>query len=227
MKKIERGFTLIELLIVISIIVTLMAVGSFGITNFSKSRGPHMAATEAQGMFSLAKLEAIAKGTFVRVLIHAENDPNNTLHRERYLKYITIQSLNRGPNERRDTPAGAPEPLEDDFWEITQRGQMLSKNAWFIPSLSNQTDLTIPTVYVRLPGQSEGELSRCYYYEFNSQGIIRDPKPGAVAPRFIVSGGSMPPGNVEPIRKDKNVAGFVIWRNGTTSQIQHPEQIGL
>ena len=140
---------------------------------------------------------------------------------------MAIQSLNKGLNQDRDTQITDEEAQGDDFWEITKKGYSLAKNAWFIPSLSNQTDLTIPTISVKLPAQSEAETSNCYYYLFNSQGIMVNPKPATLAPRFIVSGGSMPPGNTEPIRKDKNVAGFVIWRNGTTSQIKHPEQIGL
>jgi prepilin-type N-terminal cleavage/methylation domain-containing protein len=222
-----KGFTLIELLVVISIIAILASIGSFGISNFSKSRGVSMATSEAAGIFQLARIEAKARPTYVRVLIHAENDPDNMLHRERYLRYMVIQSLNKGPNEKRDTQITDEDAQGDDFWEITKKGHSLAKNAWFIPSLSNQTDLTIPTISARLPAQADGETSNCYYYLFNQQGIMVNPKPATIAPRFVIGSGSMPPGNAEPIRKNNNVGGFVIWRNGATSTIKHPEQVGL
>lgn len=217
MKK--NGFTLIEMLVVISIITILMAVGSFGIKDFTKSQGVSTAVPIAEGMVQLAKIDATALSSRARLLIHAQNSPENELHRERYLRYLIVQTLNYGPDGQSDT--------SDDFWEIKSRGKALPKNAWFIPSLSNQTGLTIPTITVKLPAQAEGETSLCYYYEFNSQGILVDPAPNTIAPRFILGGGSLPPGTVEPITENKNYDGFVIWRNGTTSKIRHPEQIGL
>ena len=217
----KPGYTLIELLIVISIMATLMTIGSFGISNFSKARGVSTGVTLAQQYTQAAKETALTRPSRSRLLIHGTNDPTNTLHRERYLRYMVIQVLNAGPDEQLNT--------DDDFWEIAQKGKYLPNRAWFIPSLSNQTDLIIPTVDARLPGQPDGETSTCFYYEFNTQGLLTDPKPGVLAPRFVISGGSLPPGTVEPIRSDddRNVGGFVIWKKGTTSRIKHPDQIGL
>ena len=217
----KPGYTLIELLVVISIIALLMTIGSYGILNFSKSQGVNMGVTVGQQYMQTARDVATTGPSRARLLIHGTSDPTNSLHRERYLKYMAIQVLNLGPDERSDT--------DDDFWEIAQKGVTLPDNAWFIPSLSNQTDLTIPTADVRLPGQPAEETSTCYYYEFNRQGILTNPKPGVKAPRFIISGGSLPPGTAEPIRSDndRNVGGFVIWKKGTTSRITHPDQIGL
>lgn len=202
-----------------AIIATLATVGSFGIKNFSKAQGVSTAVPIAEGFMAQARADAMVLPSRSRLLIHATNDPTNTLHRERYLRYMIIQTLNYGPDEKRDTA--------DDFWEFKSRGTFLPQNAWFIPSLSNQVGHEIPIIEnVTLPGNS---VSRCYYYEFNSQGILTNPSVGVLAPRFIISGGAMPPGSPEPIRQadDRNVGGFVIWKKGTTSKIRHPDQIGL
>jgi prepilin-type N-terminal cleavage/methylation domain-containing protein len=215
----KKGFTLIEMIVVMAIIATLATIGSFGIKNFSKAQGVSTAVPIAEGAMSLAKNAAMHRPSRARLLIHATNDPTVTLNRERYLRYMIIQTLNYGPDERRDTA--------DDFWEFTSRGISLPDSAWFIQSLSNQVGHEIPVLEnVILPGNN---TARCYYYEFNSQGILTNPLVGVKAPRFIISGGSMPPGSVEPIRQDddKNVGGFVIWKKGNTSTIKHPSQIGL
>ena len=39
----KKGFTLIELIVVMTIIATLMTIGSFGISNFTKAKGVGMA----------------------------------------------------------------------------------------------------------------------------------------------------------------------------------------
>ena len=223
----KRGFTLIEMIVVMAIIATLATVGSFGIKSFTKSQGVSTAVPIAEGAMSLAKNAAMHRPSRARLLIHATNDPAVTLHRERYLRYMIIQTLNYGPNDNNDTPSNVSVAGGDDFWEFTSRGIFLPDKAWFIPSLSNQVGHEIPVLEnVILPGNSS---SRCYYYEFNSHGILTNPLVGVKAPRFIISGGSMPPGSVEPIRQadDKNVGGFVIWKKGNTSTIKHPDQIGL
>ena len=70
------GYSLLELLIVISIMATLMTVGSFGIKNFSKASGVSAAIPIAQGVFSQARSLAIEKGTNTRVLMHRHDTPH-------------------------------------------------------------------------------------------------------------------------------------------------------
>ena len=90
------------------------------------------------------------------------------------------------------------------------------------------------------PGQSStvlpgGAVQNCRVYEFNSQGIITSPPPtngtayGNDVPRFVIRAGSLPPGTTEPIPAggagERNVGGFVIWKNGRTAVFRHPDQV--
>ena len=47
-------------------------------------------------------------------------------------------------------------------------------------------------------------------------------------PRFVIRAGSLPPGTTEPIAAsgagERNVGGFVIWKNGRTAVFRHPDQ---
>ena len=116
----------------------------------------------------------------------------------------------------------------DDEWEFAARGTYLPDGGFYSVALSNQPDLQIPTVSVTLPGDTTETV--CSYYEFKGVAGISTliTKPGAGA-RFVISGGVLPPGAAEPIRNEKsgkkNVGGFMIWRNATTSLIRHPDQI--
>jgi hypothetical protein len=48
-------------------------------------------------------------------------------------------------------------------------------------------------------------------------------------PRFVIRAGSLPPGATEPIPAsgagERNVGGFVIWKNGRTAVFRHPDQV--
>lgn len=228
----KKGFTLLEMLVVLTIIATLLSLSSWGLTVFSKNRSVGVGVDLAAGQLALAKNaarnepgEAPNQGGRARLLIHTDNSRTDILSRERHLRYMVIQRLS--------DDNGTPEP-EDDVWEIAGKGIYLPKHAFYSPSLSNQPDLSppvlIPTIDVILPGDTE--TSKCDYFEFVGCGTIStvlvNPAVGEKAPRLVISGGSKPPGSAEPIRvNNKNVGGFVIWRNGSTHLIRHPEQVGL
>lgn len=224
----KKGYTLIELLIVMTIIVTLMSVGSYGIITYSKARGVGAAVDVAAMQVMMAKNlarnvgEAPYLGGRSRLLIHTDNSKTDPQNIERHLRFMIIQRLS--------DDMGTPEP-EDDVWEIASKGVYLPKGGYYSPALSNQLSLSppipIPTTDVILPGDTE--TTKCDYYEFKGSGaittILVNPPVGVNAPRLVISGGSKPPGAAEPIRKNKNVGGFVIWRNGSTHLIRHPDQI--
>ena len=67
------GYSLLELLVVLSIMATLMTIGSYGIKNFSKASGVSAAIPIAQGVFSQAEHSRSRKGTNTRVMMHADN----------------------------------------------------------------------------------------------------------------------------------------------------------
>lgn len=223
----KKGFTLIELIVVMTIIATLMTIGSFGISNFTKAKGVGMAVSTSQAIVSEAALIAKLNGTppyaggRTRLLIHTDSSKTGVEDRKRYLRFLIIQRLADDMN----TPDEA-----DDEWEFAARGTYLPDGGFYSVALSNQPDLQIPTVSVTLPGDADETV--CSYYEFKGVAGISTliTKPGAGA-RFVISGGVLPPGAAEPIRNEKsgkkNVGGFMIWRNATTSTIRHPDQIGL
>ena len=82
------AFTLVEMLVVITIITILLTVGALGLKNLSKGSGVSAGLPVAEAVFAEARAIAIGRGTKARVLVHAENNRNDEVHRERYLKYM-------------------------------------------------------------------------------------------------------------------------------------------
>jgi prepilin-type N-terminal cleavage/methylation domain-containing protein len=205
-----NGFSLLELLVVISLIAVLMTVGSFGIKNFSKASGVRSGVPIAQGVFAEARALAIKKGTNTRVMMHCDNR-TDSLNRERNLRYMVVQYKD-----------------EADEWVTASKGVKLPEGVYYSVSLSNRgTAPNTTTSSAILPG---GEFQACRTYEFNSQGIITQPEPdGNDVPRFVIRAGSLAPGQTEPTPAsgagERNVGGFVIWRNGRTSVFRHPDQV--
>jgi len=209
------AFTLIELLVVITLITVLLTVGAMGLKNMAKSSGVSAGVPIAEALFAEARTMAISKGTKVRVLVHAKNEPGDEYHRDRYLRYMAI----------------AYEDVDDDGnpsggWVVASKGSLLPKGVYYSEKLSKRAGVPLPPkMTITLPGNSS---STCYFYEFNSEGLINNPKPdpsGSRVPAFVIVSGSLPPGKKEPIIKGKNVGGFVIWRTGRTSVFRHPDQI--
>lgn len=211
------GYSLLELLVVISIITVLMAVGSMGIKNFSQASGVSSGVPIAQVVFAEARALAIEKGTNTRVMMHADNSIDN-LNRERNLRYMVVQYL-----DTKNT-----EVTTDDEWVTASRGVKLPEGVFYSVSLSNRDTAPDTTVSAgALPG---GVVQNCRVYEFNTQGIIISPAPdGNNVPRFVIMAGSLAPGQTEPTAKsgtgERNVGGFVIWKNGRTSVFRHPNQV--
>jgi len=228
-----NGFSLLELLVVISLIAVLMTVGSFGIKNFSKASGVSSGVPIAQGVFAQARALAIEKGTDTRVLVHFYNNTLR-LNRERMLRYMVVQYFG--------DPNNTPSDPSDDEWVTASKGVKLPAGVFYSPNLSGRNSAPnvkggnpVRTVDTRLPGQGANDVSTCCQYKFNSQGIIIEPAPdsgisyGNNPPRFVIRAGSLAPGQTEPTAVsgagERNVGGFVIWRNGRTSVFRHPDQV--
>ncbi|MFK7909963.1 MAG: prepilin-type N-terminal cleavage/methylation domain-containing protein [Akkermansiaceae bacterium] len=215
MRRSAAAFTLVEMIVVITIITILLTVGALGLKNLSKGSGVSAGLPVAEAVFAEARAIAIGKGTNARVLIHANFNPNDDFHKERYLKYMIVayEELDADGN-----PNGN--------WKLDSRGVTLPDNVYFIKDLSENNAPPLQTDTIELPGRSS---SSCYYYQFNSEGLITSPEiSGNSVPRFVIRVASLPPGQQDPIASsdaEKNMGGFVIWRSGRTSIFRHPDQI--
>lgn len=210
------AFTLVEMLVVITIITVMLTVGALGLRNLSKSSGVSASLPIAESIFAEARAIAIGKGTRARVLIHGTNDRNDELHRERFLRYLAV-AYEELDNDGR--PSGR--------WVVASRGSNLPEGVFYVNSLSESNGAPdVSTMTITLPGNSS---TNCFYYEYNSEGMMSDPViSGNNVPRFVVRAGSLPPGSNEPIASSsgkKNIGGFVVWRTGRTSVFRHPSQI--
>lgn len=214
-RRVAPAFTLVEMLVVITIITVLLTIGAMGLKNMSKASGVGAGLPVAEAIFSEARNIAMAKGTKTRVLIHAENDPQNEYHRDRLLRYMAIE-YQKLDDEGQPT----------DNWVIAAKGVSLPKGVYFSKELSEKSGMTLQIKSeVELPGGSDAKAA-CYYYEFNAEGMMSNPLPsGDDVPSFVIGVGSLPPGSDEPKGMGRNVGGFKIWRSGRTSLFRHPDQI--
>ncbi|MBT7959614.1 MAG: prepilin-type N-terminal cleavage/methylation domain-containing protein [Akkermansiaceae bacterium] len=209
------AFTLVELIVVITIITILLTVGALGLKNLSKGSGISAGVPVAEAVFAEARAIAIGKGTNTRVLIHAELDSDDEFHKERYLRYMAIQYEELNADGK---PSGN--------WLLASRGTTLPDAVYFMKDLSEINAPVLQTETVTLPGNSS---TTCYYYQFNSEGLITSPTiSGNSVPRFVIQVASLPPGQSTPVASSdakRNMGGFVIWRGGRTSLFRHPDQI--
>ncbi len=209
------AFTLVELIVVITIITILLTVGALGLKNLSKGSGISAGVPIAEAVFAEARAIAVGKGTNARVLIHAQQDSDDEFHKERYLRYMAVQyeELDADGN-----PSGN--------WVLASRGTTLPDGVYFMKDLSEESAPALESETVTLPGNSS---TTCYYYTFNSEGLITSPKiNGDAVPRFVIQVASLPPGQSTPVASSdakRNMGGFVIWRSGRTSVFRHPDQI--
>ena len=143
------GYSLLELLIVISIMATLMTVGSFGIKNFSKASGVSAAIPIAQGVFSQARSLAIEKGTNTRVMMHADNRTDTSTVSVTFVTWWCSMKI------------------QDGNWVTASKGVKLPEGVFYSLSLSNRSTAPNPVVQV---ARSTGwqRCKSCRTYEFNS-----------------------------------------------------------
>ena len=115
---------------------------------------------------------------------------------------------------------------------LPSKGVKLPEGVFYSLDLSNRS--TAPNPVHQWTLFRVERCKTCRTYEFNSQGIITSPPPtngndyGNDVPRFVIRAGSLPPGSTEPIPAsgagERNVGGFVIWKNGRTAVFRHPDQ---
>ena len=210
---VRRGFSLVELLAVMTIIAILLSLASVGVSNIGKGQGVTSGLSLAEGLLSQARSLAINNNATARLIIH--NDLNDAIPEEskryRRMMMVVYKVLDE-------------EGSEVDEWIRAGNPVFLPDSVYFSANLS-LTDMRggdqIPTDTHQLTSQV-ADSHQCFIYEFNGQGILTTPGAG-----FVLESGPRPPGEPNPIiRKEKDVGGFAILKNGSTTLIRDITQFG-
>lgn len=213
------GFTLVELLVVILIISILLTVGSVALKG-AGGKGVTTALATTEALFDEARSVAVGKGARSRILINADDPQSND-----YLRQLVIVS---------EVLDDQGQPSEPPVWEVSSRGYTMPDKVFFSQEFSRRNHEAgsgeIETFRLsgdRVSAMYEGEY---YFYEFNSEGICTTGLSGDTysGPSFVVGAGIRTPGSESPRttgEATRDFAGFVIWRNGSTSVFRNPDQI--
>lgn len=206
----RRGFSLVELLVVIliiSLLLTLAAVGLRGIGG----KGISVALATTEAVFDEARSIAVGKGTKCRVLIDVNDVNDVTTYKRRIL--VAYEEL-----DAKGEPSGK--------WVLSSRPTLLPERTFYSQTYSKRDHKA-----------DSGELDemslainktafdgRYLYYEFNAEGICTTP--GA---SFVIGGGIRADGQQPRTSGEgkRDFAGFVVWRNGRTSLFRGPDEIGI
>lgn len=209
----RRGFTLLELLTVMSIIAILISLGAVGINKIGKGQGVTAGLALGESLLVQARTLAINQNAPARLIIHGDINDQDPIERDRYRRLMMVV-YRETDNEGRLLPGwkryGTPTFLPDGVYYAVELSQADMRSGGVIPVERHQ-----------LSGQP-GDQRLCHYYEFNGQGVCTTPGAG-----FIVESGNRPPGQIRPLlggRRD--VGGFVVLRNGGTTQIRDIERLG-
>jgi prepilin-type N-terminal cleavage/methylation domain-containing protein len=209
-RKASSGFSLVEILIVILIISILMTAGVLGLKNLAAGKGTSSAISTCESLFNEARSIAISKRCKTRLLI--DTDDNN---KDEYLRRVAIahQKINDD---------GTVDP---NAWVISNRAYELPAATYYSKEYSKLADgANIPEANMSGENFTARYAGNYAYYEFNAEGVSLNP--GA---SFIIGAGIRPKGQEPRFIADaeKDVAGFVIWRNGRTSTYRNPEHMEI
>jgi prepilin-type N-terminal cleavage/methylation domain-containing protein len=219
-----RGFSLVEMLVVIAIISILMTAGSIGLSNLG-GRGVTSGVDTCEALVDEARGLAIGKNLRSALLV-AKNLDNNPAEN---LRRVLVAHEQIGADGSAANPDN-PQPN----WELTSRGALLPEQTFYSHVFSqenhdpNATGANIDEIpYAKLVGAKSSYRGSYYIYEFNAQGMPKNP-----GTSFVIGTGSRiltksvienPPKVVASAKRD--FGGFVIWRNGRTSVFRSPDQV--
>jgi prepilin-type N-terminal cleavage/methylation domain-containing protein len=209
----SKGFSLVELLAVMTIIAVLLSLASVGISKIGKGQGITSGIALAEGLVSSARSIAKGKGTTARLIIHSELNDNDPTERSRYRRLMMVVyheiDPETGVESQTWSRSGVPVFLPEQVYFSAERSrkEVVTGDEWSKDRFQLSND----------PSDS----ADCYYIEFNSQGICTTP--GA---SFVFENGARPNNEERTVLgKTRNIGGFVIWRNGSTSMIRDIDQI--
>jgi prepilin-type N-terminal cleavage/methylation domain-containing protein len=209
-RKASPGFSLVEILVVILIISILMTAGVMGLKNLSVGKGTSSAIATCESLFNEARTIAISKRCNSRLMVDIDNSSSDN-----YLRRIVI----------------AHQKINDDG-TISPNEWILASRAYFLPAAtfySREYSKLTNGGNILEASMTGGNFTALYagkyaYYEFNAEGIAL--QAGA---SFVIGGGIRPKGQEPRFIRDaeKDMAGFVIWRNGRTSTYRNPEHMNI
>ncbi|TAG09163.1 MAG: prepilin-type N-terminal cleavage/methylation domain-containing protein [Verrucomicrobia bacterium] len=211
----RSAFTLVEMLVVIAIMSILMTAGAIGLGGMD-GKGVTSGVATVEALVNEARGLAVSQGTESRLLVAQTltSTPADNLRK------IVIVTRTRKAD-------GSPE--ETERWQLASRGVTLPDQTFFSVRFSKKNHTGTPTALetMSLNGADIKQLFRgnYYYYEFNAQGLPKDP-----GSSFVIATGARPSVMPQPPPRltaagKRDFGGFVIWRNGNTSIFRSPEQI--
>lgn len=211
LRKSPQGFSLIEVLIVIAIISVLMTAGAIGMKHILAGKNTSTGISTCESLMSEARSLAIANRCDARLMVL--DDPDSDKHLQRIV--IVHQKI----DDSGDVVEGE--------WVLAARGYDLPAGAYFSERFSKLNDGgDIPTDTLNSSQIDKNTFAGDYFvYEFNSEGISKNP--GA---KFVIGAGVRGKGADQPRTAkgaEKDFGGFVIWRNGRTSLFRNPDHIGI
>ncbi|MDA7888061.1 prepilin-type N-terminal cleavage/methylation domain-containing protein [Akkermansiaceae bacterium] len=209
----SKGFSLVELLAVMTIIAILLSLASVGISKIGKGQGITSGISLAEGLVGSARSLAKGQGTTTRLIIHTELNDTDPVARDRYRRLMMVVyheiDPDTGVEKTTWSRSGSPIFLPDQVFFSGERSRTEAATGGNLPKDTFQLS------------NDPSDTAECFYYEFNSQGICTTP--GA---SFVLENGARPNGQDRAILgKGRNIGGFVIWRNGSTSMIRDIDQI--
>lgn len=212
------GFTLVELIVVITIMVAMMALAANMLRGGGRGQGLQSAVEMVDGMVQEARLDAMGKGTWSRLIIVSTPDDES-----RNMRTLGVMS--------RNTRTGK--------WHLVNRLQTLPSGFYISPKYSTLLEGSgkskAKSTYrsfasrdgqdtVNLPGNGMTDI---YFIEFDEEGRMSQPN----APtRVVVVSGSAGDGKDERPSsmvdgKPGMAGGIVIYPKGNISRLRTDEQV--
>lgn len=227
----RAAFTLVEMLVVIAIMSILMTAGAIGLGNMG-GKGVTSGVASAESLFDEARSIAVGQNLRACVLVakNLTNNPGDNFRR------IVVAAEETETNTSSPDFGKAKNPTSPTpNWVITTRGVMLPDQTFFSERFSKKNHSTgsgaIEEVQSSKLQSSPGQAVKAsyagsyYFYEFNSQGIIKN-----AGSSFVIGSGARNASSATEKPKvtsagKRDFGGFVVWRNGRTSTFRSPTQI--